>query len=100
VAPRPAHPLPRAQPEQQLQLLGEERVVVVELVAEEREALDERPAARHDLRAPVGDEVERGELLEDAHRVVDESTVTALVRRMRRVRAAAAASTTAGADAA
>ena len=61
---------PRATREQQLELLGEQLVVVVEVVAEEREGLDERAAAGHDLRAAAGEQVERGEVLEDAHRVV------------------------------
>jgi hypothetical protein len=54
----------------QVELLGEQLVVVVEVVAEQREGLDERAAAGHDLGAPAGDEVERGERLEDAHGVV------------------------------
>ena len=66
----PGHRARRAQREQQLELLGEELVVVVEVVAEEREGLDERAAAGHDLGAPAGEQVERRELLEDADRVV------------------------------
>ena len=68
--PDQRHARRRAQLEQQLELLGEQRVVVGELVAEERERLDERAAARHDLGAPAREQVERRELLEDAHRVV------------------------------
>ena len=56
--------------QQQLELLGEQRVVVVEVVAEEREGLDERAAPGHDLGAPAGQQVERGELLVDADRIV------------------------------
>ena len=56
--------------QQQLELLGEELVVVGEVVAEERERLDERAAPGHDLGAPAGEQVERRELLEDADRVV------------------------------
>ncbi len=59
-----------AQPEQKVELLGEQLVVVGEVVAEERERLDERAAPRHDLRAPAGEQIEGGELLEDAHRIV------------------------------
>ena len=85
---RSSHELPLEQP-----------VVVAEVVAEERERLDERAAADHDLRAAAREEV-------DASRTPGRrgpgsselSTVTALVSRIRFVRAAAAASTTAGAD--
>ena len=56
--------------QEQLELLREQLVVVVEVVAEEQEGLDERAAARHDLGAAVGEEVERRELLEDADGVV------------------------------
>ena len=59
-----------AEREQQLELLGEQLVVVVEVVAEERERLDERAAAGHDLGAAAREQVERREVLEDAHRVV------------------------------
>ena len=52
--------------QQQVELLGEERVVVFEVETEERERLDERAAAGDDFGAAVGDEVERGEFLEDA----------------------------------
>ena len=70
VRARPRDALLLAQREQQLELLGEQLVVVVEVVAEERERLDERAAPGHDLRAPAGEQVERREVLEDAHRVV------------------------------
>ena len=56
--------------QQQVELLGVELVVVVEVVAEEREGLDERAAPGHDLRAPARQQVDLGELLEDAHRIV------------------------------
>ena len=83
--------------EQQLELGREQLVVVVEVLAEERERLGERPAAGHDLRAPVREAVDRGEVLEDADGVLADSTVTAVESRMRSVRAAIAPSTTAGA---
>ena len=67
---RPGDALAVAQLQQQLELLGEELVVVVEVVAEERERLDERAAPGHDLGAPAREQVERREVLEDAHRVV------------------------------
>ena len=59
-----------AQPQQQLELLGEELVVVLEVVAEERERLDEGAAAGHDLGAAAGEQVERRELLEHADGIV------------------------------
>jgi hypothetical protein len=55
--------------EQEIELLGEERVVILELVTEEREGIDERSAAHHHLRPPLGEKVERGEILEDTHRI-------------------------------
>jgi hypothetical protein len=55
---------------QQRQLLLEQLVVVLEVLAEERERLDERAAAGHDLGAAAGQQVDRGELLEHAHGVV------------------------------
>jgi hypothetical protein len=55
--------------EQQVEILGEQRVVVLEPEPEQRERFREGAAPDDDLRSPVGDQVERGELLEDAHRV-------------------------------
>ena len=66
----PADALGVAQREEQSQLLLEEIVVVAQVVAEERERLDERPATGHDLGPPAGEQVERAEVLEDAHRIV------------------------------
>ena len=60
--------LPQSQEE--VELLDEELVVVGEVVAEERERLDERPSPGHDLGASAGEQVESGELLEDTNRVV------------------------------
>ena len=51
------------------ELVLEQPVVVAEVVAEERERLDERAAPDHDLRASVREEVDGRELLEDADRV-------------------------------
>ena len=70
VLARPRDALGLAQLQQQIELLGEQLVVVVEVVAEQRERLDERAAAGHDLRATAREQVERGEVLEDAHGVV------------------------------
>ncbi len=70
VASRPRDPLARSDPQQQLELGGEQLVVVLEVVAEKRERLGERPAAGPDLGAPAGQQVDRRKLLEDPHRIV------------------------------
>jgi hypothetical protein len=70
VPSRPRDALGIAQLQEQLELFGEQLVVVAQVVAEKRERLDERASAGHDLRATVRDQVERGEVLEDAHGVV------------------------------
>ena len=59
-----------AELKEQLELFGKELVVIGEVVAEERERLDERAAPGHDLRASAREQVESGELLEYSHRVV------------------------------
>ena len=68
--PRPRHRRRVPDREQQLELLAEELVVVAEVVAEQRERLDERAAAGHDLRSTVRQQIDGRELLEDAHRIV------------------------------
>jgi hypothetical protein len=65
----PRHVGAAAQLEQEAELLGEELVVVVEVLAEQREGLDERAASGHDLGTTAGQEVDGGEVLEDADRV-------------------------------
>ena len=55
--------------QQEVQFLGEQRVVVFQVVAKERKRLDRRAAADDHLGAPLGQQVERRELLEEAHRV-------------------------------
>jgi hypothetical protein len=67
---RPVDPLGFSELDQELELLGEELVIPVEIVAEERERLDKRAAPGHDLRPALAQVVERGELLEDADRIV------------------------------
>ena len=59
-----------AQFEQQLQLLDEKFTVVVEIVAKEGERFDEGASPGHDLGPALGDEIEGGEALEDAHGIV------------------------------
>ena len=56
--------------EQKIELLGEQLVVIVEVVAEQRKGFDERAAPGHDLRPAAGDEIEGRELLVDAYRIV------------------------------
>lgn len=53
--------------EEQIEFFGEERIVIFELQAEERVGLDEGAAAGDNFRAAMGDEIESGEFLEDAH---------------------------------
>ena len=55
-----------AELEEEVELFGEEVVVVLEFEAEEGKGFDEGAAAGDDFGAAVGDEVERGEVLEDA----------------------------------
>jgi hypothetical protein len=71
--PQPSRPVDArrgADLEQQLELLGVQLVVVVEVVPEEREGLDERASAGHDLGPAAGQQVKLGKLLEDPHRIV------------------------------
>ena len=67
---RPRDAFILAERDQQLQLLLEQLVVVVEVVAEQREGLREGAAASHDLGATTRQEVERREVLEHADRVI------------------------------
>src|SRR5207253_5533149 len=55
--------------QQEVQLLGKQRVVVVQVVAEQWEGFDRRPATDNHLGPSLRNQVERGELLEQAHRV-------------------------------
>ena len=74
----------------------EQRIVVVEAAAEEREGFEERAAAGDDLGPAAGDEIDRGEILEDADRIEGREDRHRAATRMRLVRAATAAITTAG----
>ena len=56
--------------EQEIELLGEQLIVIVKVITEQRKGLDERAAPGHDLRPAAGEKVEGGELLIDAHRIV------------------------------
>lgn len=53
--------------QEEIELLGEERVIVFQLQAEERERLDEGAAADDHLGAALREQIEGGELLKHAH---------------------------------
>src|SRR5437016_966342 len=53
--------------QQEVQLLGKQSVVVFQVVAKEWEGFDRRAATDHHLGASLRKQVERGELLEQAH---------------------------------
>ena len=55
--------------EQQFELLGEQRVVVLEPEPEQRKGIDEGAAADDHLCSALRDEIECGEILEYAYRV-------------------------------
>jgi hypothetical protein len=69
-AAAPGHAGGGADGEQQVELLREQPFVVLQVVAEQRERLDEGAPPRQHLGAAAGEQVERGEALEDADRVV------------------------------
>ncbi len=56
--------------EEQLKFFRKKRVVIVEIEAEQRIRLDEGAAANHNLGPSLRDEIQGGEVLEDADRVV------------------------------
>ena len=66
---RPRHVRRVPDLQEQVQLLGEQRVVVREVQAEQREGLGEGAAPDDQVDATFGDQVQRGELLKDPHRV-------------------------------
>src|SRR5258708_7134138 len=65
----PVHVLVLADLQQQVELLGKERVVVLQLQAEQRKRLDKRPAAHHHLRPALRKQIECSEVLKYPHRV-------------------------------
>jgi hypothetical protein len=67
--PGPGDLLAGADVQQQVQFLGEQRVVVGGVVAEQRERLDERAAAGDDLRTAAADQVQAGEVLVHPDRI-------------------------------
>ena len=68
--PRPGDAFAFAQLQEQVELFGEEVVVVLEVVAEEREGFDEGAASGHDLGAAARKQVDGGESLEHADGIV------------------------------
>ena len=56
--------------EQEIELLGEQLVVIFEVIAEQRKGFDERAPPGHDLRPAARQKIESGELLVDADRIV------------------------------
>ena len=79
---------------QQLELFGEQLVVIGEIEAEQRKRFGENAASGDHFGAAAGDEVDGGEILEHATGSAVLRIVTALARRMRLVMAAIAANTT------
>ena len=64
------HSLSIPEPEQQVEFFAEEFVVVLEVIAKEREGLGEGSPARHDLRTPIGQKVKSGEILKDPDGII------------------------------
>jgi hypothetical protein len=69
-AARPVHILSFINLQQHVELFDEEILVVVQIIAEEGKGLDKSAAPGDDLGASIAQPIERGELLEDTHRVV------------------------------
>ena len=69
VASRPVDAGRLTQPQEKVELLGEEGFVVFSLKPEQRKGFGERTKAHDGLRPPRVDQVEGREHLEDAHRV-------------------------------
>src|SRR5947208_14496085 len=53
--------------QEQIELLGKKRIVVIELEPEEWKCFDERPASGHDFGPAFRKQIERCELLKHAH---------------------------------
>src|SRR5690606_18183823 len=70
LAAGPLHWAALADLEEHGQLFLEQIVIVVEVVAEERKALDEAATTGHDFGATIADQVDGGELLPDADRIL------------------------------
>src|SRR5258708_17666403 len=65
----PVHVLVLADLQQQIELLRKERIVILQLQAEQRKRLDERAAANHHLRPALRKKIECGEVLKYPYRV-------------------------------
>src|SRR5690606_5523643 len=66
----PVHPLVVAYGQQEVELLGEQVLVVGERIPEQRKRLDEGSPTHHQFGPALREQVEGGELLEDPYRVV------------------------------
>jgi hypothetical protein len=66
----PGHLFALVEPDEQVQLLGKQRIVVLQVVAEQRKRFDERAAARHDFGPAPGEQVHVGKVLEHPHGIV------------------------------
>src|SRR5262245_195921 len=66
---RPVDVFVLADLQEQLEFLREQRVVILEIESEQRKGLDRRPASDHHLGPAARQQIERGEFLEQAHRV-------------------------------
>jgi hypothetical protein len=66
---RPMHVLAFANLQQQIEFIGEECVMVLQSKAKEREGFDGRSPAHDHFGASVRQEIDRGEILKDPHRI-------------------------------
>jgi hypothetical protein len=66
----PMHMLMLPNRQQQIEFLSKEGVIVLQPESEERERFDGRTTADDHLRASSRQEIQRGEVLKDAHRVL------------------------------
>ncbi|MNE25965.1 hypothetical protein D3C80_1193130 [compost metagenome] len=55
--------------QQQLQIFGEQLLVVLQIISEQREGLDKSPASVNNFRPSAGQQIQCREVLEDPHRV-------------------------------
>ena len=56
--------------QQQIELFFEQRVVILQSISKQREALDRRPAADDHLGAPARQQIDRGKVLKRAYRIL------------------------------
>jgi len=90
----PGDVLGRIEPQQQIELLREQLILIRQVVAEQGERLREYAAAGDYLGTSAREQIDRGEVFEHLHRSAVLRIVTALASRTRVVTCAIAASTT------